>query len=61
MSEKKFEYDTDKYLHEYMERGSIKEGGYFLERGNRGWELVSVVLEAMGNATRYYWKREIVN
>lgn len=42
-----------------MGRGSFKEEEYMREQGSKGWELVGVVRELGGDATRYYWKREI--
>lgn len=57
---KKFEYDNnDRYKQEDMSRGSFKEAEYLTKRGCGGWELVGVVRELGGDATRYYWKREI--
>lgn len=59
---KKFEYETDSKWETTSNRGrgSLKEKEYLKERGENGWELVSVTIEDLGRETIYYWKREII-
>ena len=61
---KKYEYNTYRKSTDSrygFERGSQKEQDFLNIEGRVGWQLVSVVNEAMGNASMYYFKREIPN